>query len=103
MLAKATGPRIPGEEALWRYKRGAARGELGRADAAADLEAAIGPDAQIWVQGRARAERAKLALRRGDRAAAANEARQAQALCEKDNDPVCVDAARKALRSADDR
>ena len=34
MLAKATGPRIPGEEALWRYKRGTARVELGRADAA---------------------------------------------------------------------
>jgi tetratricopeptide (TPR) repeat protein len=103
MLAKATGPRIPGEETLWRYKRGAARVELGRADAAADLEAALGPDAQMWVQGRARVERARLALRRGDRAAAANEARQAQALCEKDNDPVCVDAARKALRSAGGR
>jgi tetratricopeptide (TPR) repeat protein len=103
MLAKATGPRIPGEETLWRYKRGAARVELGRADAAADLEAALGRDAQMWVQGRARVERARLALRRGDRAAAANEARQAQALCEKDNDPVCVDAARKALRSAGGR
>ncbi len=103
MLAKATGPRIPGEEALWRYKRGAARAELGRADAAPDLQAAIAPDAQPWVQGRARVERARLALRRGDRADAASEARQAQALCEQDNDPVCVDAARKVLRSADGR
>jgi tetratricopeptide (TPR) repeat protein len=103
MLAKATGPRIPGEEALWRYKRGAARAELGRADAAPDLQAAIAPDAQIWVQGRARVERARLALRRGDRADAASEARQALALCEKDSDPVCVDAARKVLRSADGR
>jgi tetratricopeptide (TPR) repeat protein len=103
MLAKATGPRIPGEEALWRYKRGAARIELGREEAAADLQAAIAPDAQTWVQGRARVERAKLALRRGDRAGATAEARQAQSLCEQDNDPPCLESARKLLRSADGR
>ena len=103
MLAKATGPRIPGEEALWRYKRGAARVELGRDDAAADLQAAIAPDAQTWVQGRARVERARLALRKGNRTDAAAEARQAQALCEKDNDPPCLDAARQLLRTVDGR
>jgi tetratricopeptide (TPR) repeat protein len=103
MLAKATGPRIPAEEALWRYKRGTARVELGRADAAPDLQAAIAPDAQPWIQGRARVERARLAERRGDRAEAAREAKQAQALCEQDNDPPCADAARKLLRSVDGR
>jgi len=103
MLAKATGPRIPAEEALWRYKRGAARVELGRPDAAADLQVAIAPDVQPWIQGRARVERARLALRRGDRAEAAREARQAQALCEQDNDPPGVEAAKKVLRSVDGR
>ena len=104
MLAKATGPRIPAEEALWRYKRGAARVELGRAaDAAADLLAAVAPDAQPWIQGRARVERARLAVRRGDRAEAAREAKQAQTLCERDSDPACVDAAKRMLRSADGR
>lgn len=103
MLAKAIGPRIPAEEALWRYKRGAARVELGRADAAPDLQAAIAPDVQPWIQGRARVERARLAVRRGDRAEAAREAKQAQALCEQDSDPSCADAARKLLRSLDGR
>lgn len=103
MLAKATGPRIPAEEALWRYKRGAARVELGRSDASADLQAALAPDAQSWIQGRARVERARLAERRGDRADAAREAKQAQALCEQDSDPPCVDAARRLLRSVDGR
>ena len=103
MLAKATGPRIPAEEALWRYKRGTARVELGRTDAAPDLQAAIAPDAQPWIQGRARVERARLAIRRGDRSEAAREAKQAQALCEQDNDPTCADAARKLLRSVDGR
>jgi tetratricopeptide (TPR) repeat protein len=103
MLEKATGPRIPAEEALWRYKRGAARVELGRAEADADLRAAIVPDAQPWVQGRARVERARLAARRGDRAEAAREAKQAQTLCEQDNDPSCAEAARNLLRSVDGR
>jgi hypothetical protein len=48
-------------------------------------------------------ERARLALRRGDRADAAREAKQAQALCEQDSDPPCADAARKLLRSVDGR
>jgi tetratricopeptide (TPR) repeat protein len=100
LFAKATGARIPGEEALWRYKRGAARTALGRAaEAADDLKVAVGPDAQTWVQGRAHVELARLALRRGDRSAAANEARQAETLCEQGNDQPCVDDAKKLLRT----
>jgi hypothetical protein len=57
----------------------------------------------MWVQGRARVERARLALRKGNRQDAALEARQAQALCEKDNDPPCLDAARQLLRTVDGR
>jgi tetratricopeptide (TPR) repeat protein len=103
MLASATGPRIPGEATVWHYKRGAARVALGHADAAADLRAATGPEAQTWVQGRARVELARLALQQGNRSAAAAEAKQADALCQQDHDPPCLEEARKLLRTADGR
>ena len=104
MLAATGGPRIPGEEGLWRYKRGAARVGLRRADAARpDLESATSASAQTWVRGRARVELAKIALQQGDRSAAAGEARQAETLCEQGQDPVCVEDARKLLRTSDGR
>jgi tetratricopeptide (TPR) repeat protein len=103
MLAAERRQRIPGEEALWRYKRGTARAALGRADALADLNAATAADAMPWVAGRARVELGKLALRRGDRAAAALEAGQARALCQNGNDPECVEDARDLARRAHGR
>ena len=104
MLAKDQRARIPGEEALWRYKRGAARAALGRAEAAfADLQSASSADAQAWVHGRARVELGRLALKRGDRGAAVVEARQAETLCERGNDPVCIQDARALLRSSNGR
>jgi tetratricopeptide (TPR) repeat protein len=104
MLAATTGAKIPGEEALWRYKRGAARVALGRGDAArGDLESATSPDAQAWVRGRARVELARVALERGDRSAAAGEARQAESLCQQGQDSVCIDEAKKLLRTSDGR
>jgi tetratricopeptide (TPR) repeat protein len=102
MLAGEDGPRIPGEEALWRYKRGAARVASGKTEAAlADLKIAATPEAQAWVHGRARVELGKVALQRGDRGGARGEARQARTLCEQGNDPVCVEDAKKLLRSSD--
>jgi tetratricopeptide (TPR) repeat protein len=104
LLAKSTGPKIPGEETLWRYKRGAARTALGRLDEAGqDLKVAAGPEAQTWVQGRTHVELARIALRRGDRRAATDEVRQAETLCQQGNDQRCVDDARKLLRTADGR
>jgi hypothetical protein len=103
MLAKDQRARMPGEEGLWRYKRGAARAALGRADALADLQNASSPDSQAWVQGRARIELGRLALKRGDRGAAAVEARQAETLCGRGNDPDCVQDARALLRSSNGR
>jgi tetratricopeptide (TPR) repeat protein len=95
---------IPGEEALWRYKRGAALAAAGKTEAAqSDLLMAVRVDAQQWVAGRARVELGQLALKRGDRSAAAREGREAQGLCEKSNDVWCVDAAKRLLRSADGR
>jgi tetratricopeptide (TPR) repeat protein len=104
MLAGTSGPRIPAEETLWRYKRGAARVAAGRPDAArADLQSATAAEAQKWVQGRARVELARVALTRGDRGAAAGEARQAETLCQQGQDPVCLDEAKKLLRTSDGR
>jgi tetratricopeptide (TPR) repeat protein len=101
MLAADTRQRIPGEEGLWRYKRGAARVARGRLEEATqDLKAAVSPDTAGWVQGRARVELAKIALAQSDAATAATQARQAEALCEQGQDPVCVNDARKMLRSA---
>jgi len=104
MLAATSGPKIPGEETLWRYKRGAARVALGRADSArADLQSATSAEAQTWVQGRARVELARVALQGGDRGTAAGEARQAETLCQRGQDSVCLDEAKKLLRSSDGR
>ena len=103
MLSRDRRPRIPGEEALWRLKRGTARGALGRAEALDDLRAATAADAQAWVAGRARVEIARLALQRGDRTAATTEATRALSLCENGNDQPCVQDARRVLRDADGR
>lgn len=104
LLANEQRARIPGEEALWRYKRGAARVALGRTEEAlADLRMASSADSQQWVHGRARVEVGRLALKRGDRGAAALEARQGETLCERGNDPICVQDARALLRSSNGR
>jgi hypothetical protein len=95
--------KVPGEEQLWRYKRGSARIALGRADAIEDLQSATSPPAQPWVAGRARVEIARLAHGRGDRGTMLTEARQAEALCRRGNDPVCVARAQKLLRDANGR
>jgi tetratricopeptide (TPR) repeat protein len=103
MLAGDGRRRIPGEEALWRYKRGAARVALGRQDAIDDLRAATAAGAQAWVAGRARVEIAKLSWRKGDRGAAAAELKQAETLCQNGNDPLCVEEARKLSRTLNGR
>lgn len=96
VLARDRRPRFPGEEALWHYKRGAARVMLGRREEAlTDLHAALSPDAAGWVQGRAHVELARLAGQQGDKAAKQREADAAIALCEKNGDPTCVADAKR--------
>jgi tetratricopeptide (TPR) repeat protein len=96
MLTRDTRPRFPGEDAVWHYKRGAARVMLGRREEAlADLRVALSPDAAGWVQGRTHVELARLARQHGDRADAAREVDAAVALCEKNGDPICVADAKK--------
>ncbi|HET7696945.1 MAG TPA: tetratricopeptide repeat protein [Vicinamibacterales bacterium] len=96
LLAKDTRARIPGEEALWHYKRGAARVLLGRHDdALADLRQAQAPGAAAWVQGRAHLEMARVALQKGDKPEVQRMAAQAATICRQANDPICVEEARK--------
>jgi tetratricopeptide (TPR) repeat protein len=96
MLAQDSRAKIPGEEALWHYKRGAARVMLRRTDdALADLKKAQGPEAMGWVRGRANLEMARLATQQGDRAGAQRLAAQAATVCGQSGDPICVEEARR--------
>ncbi len=91
-------PRMGGEEALWYYKRGAARTALGRAaDAELDLRKAVGLHGRKWVHGRAHLELGRLLLQAGKPAAATSELRTAISLCEEDGDPLAAAEARTLL------
>lgn len=95
-----TRERMFGEEALWYYKRGAARVALRRtADAEADLKRALAADARIWVKGRSHLELGKLAILAGDKARVNDELQTAVKLCESDNDPSFAEEARKLLKA----
>jgi tetratricopeptide (TPR) repeat protein len=95
MLEKDSRPRIPGEDALWHYKRGAARVMLGRREEAqSDLKRAMRPDAAGWVVGRANLELGRLALQQGDKQGARRYAAEAAAVCGRSADPICVEEAK---------
>jgi tetratricopeptide (TPR) repeat protein len=97
-LARDTRRRIPGEEALWHYKRGAARLGAGRREeAVADLRAALAAKPAEWVAGRTRVELGKAADLAGDRNSARGEYEQAIALCDQGSDPICAEEARRRL------
>ncbi len=92
-------PHMYGEEALWAYKRGAARAALGRgAEASVDLKRAISLEGRKWVKGRSHLELGKLAQKAGDSGTASTEFRAAIALCDEDNDPGTADEARRLLK-----
>lgn len=89
MLQRDARPRMFGEDALWRYKCGAARLALGRgAEAEAELRAALAGEARNWVLGRTHTELGRLAERSGDRARARREYETAGRLCRGDNDSI---------------
>jgi tetratricopeptide (TPR) repeat protein len=93
--------RMFGEEALWYYKRGAARAALGRsADADTDLVKALAAEGRKWVHGRANLEIGKLALKAGRRPAARRAFETAITLCDADNDGGTADEARRLLNTA---
>ena len=92
-------PRMFGEDALWHYKRGAARAALGKNEGAeADLRATLQLQGRTWVHGRSQLELGKLALKRGDRAAANEALKAAIALADSDNDPMTSDEARRLIK-----
>jgi tetratricopeptide (TPR) repeat protein len=98
--ANDTRTRMFGEEALWYYKRGAARVALGRAsEAASDLQRALKSEARKWVHGRTHIELGKLAMKAGKPAAATKEFQAAVTLCESDNDPGAAEEARRLMNT----
>lgn len=97
-FAGDTRQRMFGEDALWWYKRGAARAALGRADARADLEKALTVEGRKWVQGRTHLELGKIDRKAGARAAAAEHFGNAVRLCESDNDQAFADEAKRLLK-----
>ena len=98
-FADDTRPRMFGEDALWRYKRGAAFAGLGRtADAEADLRKSLSSEGRKWVHARSHLELGKLALKAGNRTAAVLDLNAAIPLAESDNDPATVGEARRLLK-----
>ena len=98
-FAGDTRPRMFGEDALWFHKRGTARAWRGQnADAEADLKHALSLEGRKWVHGRTHLELGRLALKKGDRAAARQEFQAAISLCESDNDPLPADEARRLMK-----
>lgn len=88
-LPEDTRPRVPGERALWLYKRAAARVELGRqADAHRDLDDALAGGPAGWIRGRIHLERGKLADLSGRRADAIEAYRTARDLAGTNQDPI---------------
>jgi tetratricopeptide (TPR) repeat protein len=93
--------RMFGEDALWYYKRGAARAALGRgADAEADLVKALKAEGRKWVHGRTNLELGKLALKAGRRPEARKAFEAAITFCDADNDGAMADEARRLLNTA---
>jgi predicted Zn-dependent protease len=100
-VATDTRQRMFGEDALWYYKRGAARAALGRsADADADLVRALSAEGRKWVHGRTNLELGKLALKAGQRPVARRALEAAINLCDADNDGATADEARRLLNTA---
>jgi Flp pilus assembly protein TadD len=92
-------PRMFGENALWLYKRGAARAALRRsAEAEQDLRQSVSLEGRKWVHGRAHLELGKLLVQAGNRAAANREFQAAATLCDADNDRGAADEARRLLQ-----
>lgn len=86
--------KMPGERALWLYKRGAARVLLRKTpDARRDLDAALTQGPLGWVRGRIHMELGKAADLDGDRTRAVALYRQAAGICRAQQDPACVEDA----------
>jgi predicted Zn-dependent protease len=91
-------PRAYGEEARWRYQRGAALVALRQTHAAArDLHDALASRAPAWVHGRVHVELGKIADLSGDRSDAAARYHLAASSCRAGHDNACADAATRLI------
>ena len=98
-FADDTRPRMFGEDALWRHKRGATLAGLGRtAEAEADLRKSLALEGRKWVHARSHLELGKLALRAGNRTAAVLDLNAAIPLADSDNDPATAAEARRLMK-----
>ncbi len=92
-------PKIPGERALWLYKRGSARVSLNHpAEAQADLASALGAGPVEWVRGRINYELGRVADLRGQRSEALTRYRAARDIGQLTNDPIVVADALRFLQ-----
>ena len=87
---KETRPRIPGEEALWLYKRAMSRTYRNlTAAAASDVDRALAAKPTEWIRGRLLVERGKLADLAGRRPEAVADYTSAEAICRPIADTQC--------------
>lgn len=94
VLAKDPREKVPGERALWLYKRGLARLNLNHpADASVDLHEALGADPAGWVRGRIQVQLGKIEDMAGRRGAALQYYRIAKSTCEANRDLACASEA----------
>jgi hypothetical protein len=100
MASRDARPRAFGEDARWRYYRGAALNAVGQLrDAEGELRLVVSNPARQWVQGRAHLEIARLSLKLARRDIALPELHAASRDCRADHDGDCVTDARKLLKS----
>jgi tetratricopeptide (TPR) repeat protein len=91
--------KIPGEHALWLYKRGLARlNQNHRAAALTDLDAALAATPEPWVLGRIRLARGKIHDLDGRRSEAVADYRAAKETGDRANDPASASEASRWLK-----
>ena len=99
MFEQDTRAKVPGERALWLYKRGVARINLNRLpDAHVDLREALSAGPVGWVGGRIHVALGKIADLGGRREEALAAYRTGKTMCQQANDPVGVAEANRLLR-----
>lgn len=91
-------PKMPGEKALWFYKRGVARlNQNHLQDARLDLWAAQSNKPLEWLAGRTHLQLGKIEDLTNNRKNALGEYRQARLMCSSNNDPICADEAERLI------
>jgi tetratricopeptide (TPR) repeat protein len=99
VFAQDPRPKVPGERALWLYKRGLARVNLNRLpDASVDLREALAAEPPGWIRGRVHVELGKIEDLGGRRTGALEHYKTAQTTCQASRDPSCANEAGRLMR-----